>query len=207
MTTRNRSYRARSSRFGRAGRLGAIVTALALFATFGAPSISWASKPTTRSVTTSVTTKVVYAFAISPSSVGLIPAPGTTPGTVSEGDESIINDQLTSDHLSGHGASSGYPIIGYDSGTCIYTRVSPDGQSGGSPFNNTLEHCAATAVLSNGSIAAQGIITTESGTPQPATLVITGGTGRFVGVHGTIMVTFGAHYQGQEFETFTITLQ
>jgi len=206
MIIRIRSHRVRSSRFGRPGRLGAIVMTLALLAALGSSSTSSASKPA-RKRTTSVTTKVVYAFAISPSSVGLIPAPGTTPGTVSEGDESIINDQLTSNHLSGHGASRGYPVIGYDSGTCTYTRVSPDGQSGGSPFNYTLEHCAATAVLSNGSIAAQGIITTESGTPQPATLVITGGTGRFAGVQGTIMVTFGAHYQGQEFESFTITLQ
>jgi hypothetical protein len=206
MTTPNRSDRARPSRFGWGGRLGTIVTGLVLLATFGASSTSSASKPI-RSVTTSVTTKVVYAFAISPSSVGLIPAPGTTPGTVSEGDESIINDQLTSNHLSGHGASSGYPVIGYDSGTCIYTRVSPDGQSGGSPFNDTLEHCDATAVLSDGSIAAQGIITTKSRTPQPATFVITGGTGRYEDDHGSILITFGSHFEGQSFEKFAITLQ
>ena len=129
MIARIRSHLARSSRSGLDGRLVAIAITLALLLTFGASSTSSASKPTRR-LTTSVTTKVVYAFAISPSWVGLIPAPGTTPGKVSEGDESIINDQLTSDHLSGHGASSGYPVIGYDSGTCIYTRVSPDGQWG-----------------------------------------------------------------------------
>ncbi len=206
MIARIRSHLPRSSRSGLDGRLGAIAITLALLLTFGASSTSSASKPTRR-LTTSVTTKVVYAFAISPSWVGLIPAPGTTPGKVSEGDESIINDQLTSDHLSGHGASSGYPVIGYDSGTCIYTRVSPDGQSGDSPFNDTLEHCDATAMLSDGSIAAQGIIATESGALQPATLVITGGTGRFDNVHGSILVTFGAHYEGQQFEKFTITLQ
>jgi hypothetical protein len=206
MATRNRSHRGRSGLSGRAGRLGAIVTTLALLGTFGASSTSSASK-SARSLTTSVTTKIVYAFAISPSSVGLLPAPGTTPGAVSEGDESIINDQLTSNHLSGHGASNGYPVIGYDSGICIYTRVSPDGQSGGSPFNDTLEYCDATAVLSDGSITAQGIITTDAGTPQPATLVVTGGTGRFDGVHGTILATFGSHFEGQQFEKFTITLQ
>jgi hypothetical protein len=206
MTIRNTPRPVGSSQVGRAGRLGAIVTAVALLVTFVSASTSSASKPARR-LTTTLTTKIVYAFAISPSSAGLISAPGATPGIVAEGDESIINDQLTSNHLSGHGASSGYRVIGYDSGTCTYTRVSPDGQSAGSPFNDTVEHCVATAVLSNGSIAAQGIITTESGMAQPATLVITGGTGRYEGVHGTIMVIFGAHYEGQQFETFTITLQ
>ena len=149
----------------------------------------------------------MYAFDINPSADELIAAPGTTPGVVSEGDQSIINDQLTSTHLAGHAASAGYPIIGYDSGTCTFTRVAPDGQPSSSPFNNTLENCVATAVLPNGSITAQGVITTDSGTPQPATLAVTGGTGSFEGARGIVKVTFGAQFEGRQFEQFTITLQ
>ena len=91
------------------------------------------------STLTAVRTTTVYAFDINPSTDELIPAPGTPPGVISEGDESIINDQLTSTHLAGHGASAGYPIVGYDSGTCTFTRVSPDGQPSNSAFDTTLE--------------------------------------------------------------------
>jgi hypothetical protein len=162
------------------------------------------SRPATppRATLTAVRATTVYAFDINPSTDELIPAPGTTPGVISEGDESIINDQLTSTHLAGHGASAGYPIIGYDSGTCTFTRVSPDGQPSDSAFDTTLEYCVATAFLPNGSITAQGVITIRSGTPQPATLAVTGSTGSFNRANGTVRVTFGQHYK-----TLTITVQ
>jgi hypothetical protein len=206
MTARNMSPRRASSRFRHAGWVGALAGGVALVAACGSSSTSVASTPPLAS-TTSLSTTVVYAFSINPSADALIPAPGTTPGVVSEGDESIINDQLTSTHLAGHGASSGYPIIGYDSGTCTFTRVAPDGQTGGSPFNSTLESCAATAVLPNGTVTAQGIITTKSGVPQPATLSVTGGTGAFASAHGVVKVTFGSHFEGQQYETFSIVMQ
>ena len=161
----------------------------------------------TRVTLTAIRTTTVYAFDINPSTDELIPAPGTPPGVISEGDESIINDQLTSTHLAGHGASAGYPIIGYDSGTCTFTRVSPDSQPSNSAFDTTLEDCAVTAFLPNGSITVQGVITTRSGTPQPATLAVTGGTGSFNGANGTLRVTFGSQYQGQQYKTLTITVQ
>jgi hypothetical protein len=144
------------------------------------------------------TTTVVYAFGIGPSADSLIPAPGTRPGVVSEGDEAIINDQLTSTQA----VRGGYPIIGYDSGTCTFTRVSPDGQGKGSRFNRVFENCTATAALPHGDITVEGVISSQSGQLQPATLAVTGGTGDYDGAHGSVRVTFGS-----QFETFTIALQ
>jgi len=111
---------------------------------------------------------------------------------------SIINDQLTTTQKS----QGGYPIIGYAAGTCTYTRVSPDGQAKGSPYNSTLESCAVTGVLPHGSITADGVITTKSGAPQDATFIATGGTGSFARMQGTIKVTFRSN-----FDVFTIVLQ
>ena len=206
MAPQNTRLRARSRGFRRAGWLAATAGGVAILAACGATSTS-SSPPLTRVALASARTTVVYAFDINPSADQLIAAPGTTPGVVSEGDQSIINDQLTSTHLAGHAPSSGYPIIGFDSGTCTFTRVAPDGQANGSPFNNTLENCVATAVLPNGSITAQGVITSESGTPQPATLAVTGGTGSFEGARGIVKVTFGAQFDGEQYETFTFELQ
>jgi hypothetical protein len=143
-------------------------------------------------------TTVVYAFNINPSRDNLIPARGTRPGVVSEGDVAIINDQLTSTRL----IKGGYPIIGYDSGTCTFTRVAPDGQGKGSPYDNVVENCVATAILSHGTVTVEGTIVSKSGTPQPATLAVTGGTGELDGAHGMVKVTFGA-----KFDTYTIVLQ
>jgi hypothetical protein len=145
-------------------------------------------------VSPTATTMVVYAFDINQSTDDLISAPGTKPGVVSEGDESVVNDQLTSIHLTKHGKSSGYPIIGYDSGTCIYTRVTSAHQ--------TFENCVVTGVLPGGSITVQGVITTKSGVRQPATLALTSGTGSFEGAHGTVKVAFAA-----KFNTYTIAVQ
>lgn len=80
--------------------------------------------------------------------------------------------------------------------------MSPDGQAKGSPYNNTLESCTVTGVLPQGSISADGIITTKSGAPQNATFAVAGGTGSFVGAQGTVKVTFGS-----SFDVFTIVLQ
>jgi len=207
MTTRNTPTSSSSKWIHPRGWLVALAGGAALLGACGAATSS--SRPATpaSATLTAARTTTVYAFDINPSSDELIPAPGTTPGVISEGDEAIINDQLTSTHLAGHGPSAGYPIIGYDSGTCTFTRVSPDGQPSHSAFDTTLESCVATAFLPNGSITAQGIITIRSGTPQPATLAVTGGTGSFNGANGTVRVRFGAQYQGQPYKTFTITVQ
>ena len=70
------------------------------------------------------------------------------------------------------------------------------------PFNIALESCVATVVLSNGTITAQGVVTSRSGVPQPATFAVTGGTGSFDGAHGTVKVTFG-----KTFDILIIVLQ
>jgi hypothetical protein len=178
-------------------RPAAAVLALTIAGSVGVWRTVAASAATSSSIQKSKTT-VIYAFGIGPSGDSLIPVPGTTPGVVSEGDEAIINDQLTSTHA----IRGGYPIIGYDSGTCTFTRVTPDGQGKGSRFNKVFENCTATAALPNGDITVQGIISSKSGKPQPATLAVTGGTGRYDGAHGSVRVAFGS-----QFETFTIALQ
>jgi len=143
-------------------------------------------------------TIAVNAFGIGAKADDLIPARGTTQGVVSVGDVSILDDQLTSTHEQ-HG---GYAIVGYDSGTCTYTRVSPDGQGAGSPYDHTYELCTATAVLARGSITAQGVVETSSGIPKATTLAVTGGTGAYWGETGTVKVAFGHH-----FNTYTFNLR
>ncbi len=176
--------------------LGAELTGAALLAVFATSTVSSAS--TTTPASSSTKTTVVYAFDITQGAGRPVPAPGTKPGAVSVGDVSVINDQLTTTKKAG----GGYPVIGYAVGTCTYTRVAPDGQAKGSPYNSTLESCAVTGVLPHGSISAEGIITTKSGRPQNATFAVAGGTGSFGGAQGIVKVTFGS-----TFDVFTIVLQ
>ena len=128
----------------------------------------------------------------------LIPASGTESGVTSVGDVAILNDQLT--RTSKH--NGGYPIVGYDAGSCVYTRVAPDGQPSEQRFDNTYEFCAATAVLPRGSISAQGIVESKAGRPQDTVLAISGGTGSYTGRTGTVMVHFAAN-----FNTYTFTIK
>jgi len=114
----------------------------------------------------------VYAF---PIGGPFIAVPGTNPKLLSPGDETIVNDQLTVTHK----RKGGYPIIGHDSGTCTFTRIiSP---------REGLADCVATAVLHGGSLTAQGVVAiSAAGTPRPSDLAITGGTGKYAGVRGTL---------------------
>src|SRR5271169_6480987 len=68
-----------------------------------------------------VKTLSYYAFDINNNTndPGFIAAPGTKASVFSQGDELIINDQLTVTRKKG----AGYPIVGYDSGVCTLTRV------------------------------------------------------------------------------------
>jgi hypothetical protein len=175
-------------KFPAAGLLAITVLGSLAAARFG---VGWAAASPSK-------TMVVYAFNINPSRDDLIPARGTRAGVVSEGDVAIINDQLTSTHF----IKGGYPIIGYDSGTCTFTRIAPDGQGKGSPNDNVVENCVATATLPHGTVTVEGTIVSKSGTPEPATLAVTGGTGSHDGAHGIVKVKFGA-----KFDTFTIVLQ
>ncbi len=165
--------------------------------------VELAQKSTTTETTTVVTADTskhfsVHAFDINADADDLIPAPTTAAGTVSAGDEMVINDQLTATHEK-HG---GYPIVGYDSGTCVYTRTAPDGQSDGSPFNVTIESCLATAHLPHGTVSATGVITNRAGKPMPTIFTILGGTGRYVDTRGTMTIAFG-----KDFNTYTFSLK
>ena len=123
---------------------------------------------------------------------GFIAAPGTNPTVFAQGDELIINDQVTTTHKVG----SGYPIVGYDAGVCTLTRI-PEPHA-----EQTLANCAVTIVFHNGSLTVQGALSFQAKQPQPATLAVTGGTGRFAGAAGTVAVSFT-----KNFKILAITLE
>jgi hypothetical protein len=176
----------------------AILTGAVVFAT----SASSPAVPVAAALaSTSAKTIVVNGFDINAGDNDLVPAPGTKGGVIAEGDQSIVNEQLTATNESKNGKNEGYPIIGYASGVCTFTRVAPDGQGKGSPFNSVLENCIVTAVLPRGSLTIQGVITMKAGADQPSTLAVTSGTGSYDGARGIVDATFG-----KEFATYTIVL-
>jgi hypothetical protein len=130
----------------------------------------------------------VYAFSIGGP---FIAVPGTNPKVLSQGDETLVNDQLTVTHK----RKGGYPIIGHDSGTCTFTRIL-------SPHEG-LADCVATAVLKGGSLTVQGVVEISSaGAPRPSDLAITGGTGTYAGARGTLHQRNTTNHA-----IYTITLQ
>jgi Dirigent-like protein len=116
---------------------------------------------------------------------GFVAAPGTSPSTFSQGDQLIINDQLTVTHKRG----SGYPIVGHDSGVCTLTRI-PEKYA-----EQTLGNCVVTAVVNGSSLTVQGVVRFKAQQPQPAVLAVTGGTGRFRGATGSVDVSFAKKYK------------
>ena len=74
----------------------------------------------------SAKTIVVNGFDINSGDNDLVPAPGTKFRCLPEGDQSIVNQQLTANKESKNGKNEGYPIVGYASGVCTFTRISPD---------------------------------------------------------------------------------
>jgi Dirigent-like protein len=136
---------------------------------------------------TAARTLTYYAFDINNGTTdpGLIPVAGTSPKVFSQGDELIINDQITSTHKT----KAGYPIVGRDSGVCTLTRI-PEKYA-----DQTLANCVVTVVWKNGTLAVQGVVQFRSQLPQTAVLAITGGTGRFLGAAGTIRVGFTKDYK------------
>jgi hypothetical protein len=134
-----------------------------------------------------VKTLSYYAFDINNNTndPGFIAVPGTRASVFSQGDELIINDQLTVTHKKGNG----FPIVGYDSGVCTLTRV-PEKYA-----MQTFANCVVTAVWKGSSLTVQGVVRFKSQQPQPAPLAITGGTGRFNGATGTLDVAFTKGYK------------
>ena len=111
--------------------------------------------------------------------------PGTNPKVFAQGDELIINDQLTTTHK----VNGGYPIVGYDAGVCTLTRI-PEQNA-----EQTLANCVVTAVWKTGALTVQGVVQFKSQQPRAAVLAITGGTGRFAGATGTLRVAFTKDYK------------
>jgi hypothetical protein len=132
-------------------------------------------------------TLTVFAFDINNGGPdpGFIPVPGTSPDSFAQGDELIINDQLTLPKLVG----KGFPIIGHDSGVCTLTRL-PERDA-----RQTYASCVVTAVVRGGSLTVQGILSFHGQQPLPATLAVTGGTGRYTGAAGTVHVGFARDHK------------
>jgi ABC-type transport system substrate-binding protein len=171
--------------FGAAAAWVAAVTAAAAIAACGATGES-AAAPTAFSST--ATTLTYYAFDINNATTdpGFIPVPGTDPHAFAQGDELIINDQLTTTHK----VNGGYPIVGHDGGVCTLTRI-PEPHA-----RQTLANCVVTAVWRNGgSLTLQGVVSFRAKQPEPAALAITGGTGRFNGAAGTVGVSFTSNFK------------
>lgn len=156
-------------------------TAGAAAATSGAPA-------------TTVRTFTVYSFDINgaPADPGIVPVPGTSPSKYAQGDQLILNDQITTTTKVG----GGYPIIGRDAGVCTLTRIPEPNAS------QTLANCVSTTVIPGGTLTAQGVVSFRSQQPQPAVVAITGGTGQFAGAKGTVTATFTKDFR---IETFRLT--
>ncbi len=143
-------------------RWAAVIATAAALAACGTPRVAAAtpggSAPDPRTLT-------YYAFDINNGTTdpGFIPAPSTNPKAFAQGDELIINDQLTTTRQ----VNGGYPIA-----------------------DQTLANCVVTAVWNNGSLTVQGVVGFKSRQPEPAVFAVTGGTGRFDGAAGTLGVSF-----------------
>jgi hypothetical protein len=116
---------------------------------------------------------------------GVHSGPGHNPKAFAQGDELIINDQLTTTHQ----VNGGYPIVGHDAGVCTLTRI-PEQHA-----DQTLANCVVTAVWHNGSLTVQGVVGFRSKQPESAVFAVTGGTGRFEGAAGTLGVSFTKNFK------------
>ncbi len=128
-----------------------------------------------------------YAFDINngTSEPGFVPVADTSPGVFSQGDELIINDQVTVTRKRG----SGYPIVGFDSGACTLTRI-PEKDA-----EQTLANCVVTVVWHNGSLTVQGVVRFKKQEPQSAALAVTGGTGTYDGATGVADIAFASNHK------------
>jgi hypothetical protein len=169
---------------GTAARWTTLIAAAATLAACATPGVadatSGGSAPGLRTLT-------YYAFDINNGAAdpGLIPVPGSNPKVFAQGDELIINDQLTTTHQ----VNGGYPIVGHDAGACTLTRI-PEQHA-----DQTLANCVVTAVWNNGSLTIQGVISFKSQQPESAVLAVTGGTGRFDGAAGSLSVSFTKNFK------------
>ena len=99
-------------------RWAAVIATAAALAACGTPRVAAATPGGSASNPRTLT---YYAFDINNGTTdpGFIPAPGTNPKVFAQGDELIINDQLTTTRQ----VNGGYPIVGHDAGVCTLTRI------------------------------------------------------------------------------------
>ena len=169
----------------RSGRRAAIIAAGAALAACGTVGVAIAAPGSASSApgaASAAKTVRYFAFDINNGATapGFIPVAGTNPKAYSQGDELVINDQVTTTHRVGNG----FPIIGHDAGVCTLTRI-PEKNA-----DQTLANCVVTVVVKNSSLTVQGVVRFKSMQPEPAVLAVTGGTGRFDGAAGSVDVTF-----------------
>ena len=181
---------------GTAARWAAVIAAAAALAGCGTSGVAAAAHGGSAGAAQTLT---YYAFDINNGTTdpGFIPAPGTNPKVFAQGDELIINDQLTTTHR----VNGGYPIVGHDAGVCTLTRI-PQHQIPQRHANQTLANCVVTAVWRGGSLTVQGVVPFRSQQPEPALFAVTGGTGRFDGAAGTVGLSFT-----KNFKILTFTLR
>jgi hypothetical protein len=166
----------------RPGRRAAIIAAGAALAACGTVGVAAAAPGSTPNVANSAKTVRYFAFDINGGTAdpGFIPVAGTNPKVYSQGDELIINDQVTTTHRVGNG----FPIVGHDAGVCTLTRI-PEKNA-----DQTLANCVVTVVVKHSSLTVQGVVRFKSMQPGTAELAVTGGTGRFNGATGNVDVSF-----------------
>jgi hypothetical protein len=164
----------------RPARRAAIIAAGAALAACGTTGAALAAAP--GSGANAARTVRYYAFDINNGTTdpGFIAAPGTNPKVFAQGDELIINDQVTTTHRAGNG----FPIVGHDAGVCTLTRI-PEKDA-----RQTLANCVVTVVVRHSSLTVQGVVRFKSRQPEPAVLAVTGGTGRFNRAAGNVDVQF-----------------
>jgi hypothetical protein len=169
----------------RSARRAAIISSAALAVAVGTAGAAAAAPRGTAAP--DARTLTVFAFDINNGGPdpGFIPVPGTSPSNFAQGDELIINDQLTLTKVVG----KGFPIVGHDSGVCTLTRL-PERDA-----RQTFASCVVTAAVRGGSLTVQGILRFRGQQPLPATLAVTGGTGRYTGAAGTVHVGFARDHK------------
>jgi hypothetical protein len=175
----------------KSARAATIIGAGAALIACGTAGVAAAATPGTAAATRTIK---YYAFDINNGSTdpGLVPVPGTKPGKFAQGDELLINDQITSTRL----VKGGYPIVGFDSGTCVLSRI-PEKYA-----EQTIADCVVSVDVKGGDLTVQGALHFKSQQPEAGTLAVTSGTGSFIGAVGQVAVAFTKNY-----EIFTFTLK
>jgi hypothetical protein len=173
-------------------RRGAVAAVSAVLAVGGV--VAGVAAATPASAAAAAGTFRYYAFDINNGTTepGLIPVAGSNPGTFAQGDELILNDQVTTTHWAGHG----YPIVGFDTGVCTVTRI-PEKNA-----EQTIADCVVSVDVKGGTLTVQGALHFKSQQPEASTLAVTAGTGSFSGAVGQVAVAFTKNY-----EIFTFTLK